>query len=428
MSGLSLEELIADLTRIKQLHFHHPDFQEWHNSVKMLLRESFGDDSSILKDYESIAWRTSDRAEDADEQSEMFARSCASAEGLLKAVIRTKGQTLSVIHSEAGENKDRDFPVAESTTISSPTAFISYSWDDEHHKSWVREFAARLRGDGVDVTLDQWETAPGDQLPAFMEQAIRDNDYVLVICTPRYKVRSENREGGVGYEGDIMTAEVYTTGNRRKFIPVLRRGSWNEASASWLRGSYYVDLRGDPYPESGYNDLLTTIYRKRPVAPPLGPIPDSMQSSQSKRKIEVKTAAAYDEINIEGIIVDEVTEPRMDGTKGSALYRIPIQLSHRPSPDWAAIFEQEWKSPPRATTMHRPEIATVREDRIILDGTTIEELVNYHRDTLVLVVNRVNELVKAYEAKMYQKEEEKKRRSEEHRKKVEDESKRLKFD
>ena len=36
-----------------------------------------------------------------------------------------------------------------------PTAFISYSWDDESHKSWVKELAARLRKDGVDVKLDR---------------------------------------------------------------------------------------------------------------------------------------------------------------------------------------------------------------------------------------------------------------------------------
>ncbi len=67
-----------------------------------------------------------------------------------------------------------------------PTAFVSYSWDDESNKAWVRLLARRLRGDGVDVTLDQWHTAPGDQLPAFMEHAIRTNEYVLIVCSPGY--------------------------------------------------------------------------------------------------------------------------------------------------------------------------------------------------------------------------------------------------
>ena len=50
-----------------------------------------------------------------------------------------------------------------------PKAFISYSWDDDAHKEWVKQLATRLRADGVDVTLDRWHAAPGDQIPAFMD-------------------------------------------------------------------------------------------------------------------------------------------------------------------------------------------------------------------------------------------------------------------
>lgn len=119
----------------------------------------------------------------------------------------------------------------------SPSAFVSYSWDSERHKEWVCALATRLRLDGVDVTLDKWDTAPGDQIPAFMEKAIRDNDFVIVVCTERYKQRSDARQGGVGYEGDIMTAEVVANRNRRKFIPVWRSGAWPDAAPSWLAGS-----------------------------------------------------------------------------------------------------------------------------------------------------------------------------------------------
>jgi len=69
-----------------------------------------------------------------------------------------------------------------------PKVFISYSWDDEEHKAWVRDLATRLRCDGIDVTLDQWHAVPGDQLPAFMERAVYDNAFVLLICTPAYKL------------------------------------------------------------------------------------------------------------------------------------------------------------------------------------------------------------------------------------------------
>jgi TIR domain len=155
-----------------------------------------------------------------------------------------------------------------------PKAFISYSWDDDTHKEWVKQLATRLRADGVDVTLDRWHAAPGDQIPAFMERAVRENDFVIAVCTPRFKERSDGRGGGVGYEGDIMTAYAFTGGDKRKFIPVLRRGSWIEAAPTWLLGRAKIDLSGDPYSDSEYEELLRTLHGAREEAPPIGHRPN----------------------------------------------------------------------------------------------------------------------------------------------------------
>ena len=166
--------------------------------------------------------------------------------------------------------------MAESTSNpSAPKAFISYSWGDDAHSQWVKELATRLRQDGVDVTLDRWHAVPGDQIPAFMERAVRENDFVIAICTSRYKERSDKRGGGVGFEGDIMTAEVFTgKDQQRKFIPVLLAGNWNEAAPSWLLGKVYIDFRGDPYSEASYEDLLRTLHGAREEAPPIGARPN----------------------------------------------------------------------------------------------------------------------------------------------------------
>jgi hypothetical protein len=151
-----------------------------------------------------------------------------------------------------------------------PKVFISYSWDDEDHRAWVKDFATRLREDGVDVNLDRWAVTPGDLLPEYMERSVRENDFVLIICTPQYKSKSDDRRSGVGYEGDIMTAEVFLHGNDKKFIPILRKGKWEKAAPSWLMGKYYLDLRGEPYSEKCYQDLLDNLFHKREKAPPLG--------------------------------------------------------------------------------------------------------------------------------------------------------------
>ena len=308
------------------------------------------------------------------------------------------------------------------------TAFVSYSWDDDTHKTWVRELATRLRANGVNVTLDQWHVAPGDQLPQFMEQAVRENDFVLIICTPRYKERSDKRTGGVGYEGDIITGEVMTTRNQRKFIPVLRSGTWRGAAPSWLLGKYYVDLSGSPYPENGYQDLLTTLLGRRAQAPPIG-----LQNGQQKLRglqrtegVEIN-AGEYEPVKITGIVLDEVGVPRMDGTSGSALYEVPFRLSRRPSSEWAQLFVEVWNHPPQYTAMHRPGIASVVGDTIILDGTTVEEVEKYHRDTLVVVLKEVNERIKEHEARQRRQHELEIERQERHKREVADAAKRLKF-
>jgi TIR domain len=152
-----------------------------------------------------------------------------------------------------------------------PQVFLSYSWDSDEHREWVKRFATSLRSDGVNAILDRWHAVPGDQLPEFMENAVGNSDYVLTICTERYRKKSDDRTGGVGYEGDIMTSEVFTLGNRIKFIPVLRGATWTDCAPRWLRGSFYIDLRGDPYDEANYRDLLDVLHRRRETAPPIGP-------------------------------------------------------------------------------------------------------------------------------------------------------------
>ena len=159
--------------------------------------------------------------------------------------------------------------------MTTPTAFITYSWDDEDHKAWVKGLAERLRAGGVNVLLDIWGVAPGGQLPEFMERAVSDSDFVLVICTPGYRDRSDGRCGGVGYEGHIITSEIAARGNHEKFIPILRYGTWGDgeptdAAAAWIRGKLNIDLSGDPYPEARYKELVETLLGVREAPPPIG--------------------------------------------------------------------------------------------------------------------------------------------------------------
>ena len=163
-------------------------------------------------------------------------------------------------------------------------------------KTWVKSLATQLRMDGIDVILDQWEASLGDQLSSFMEGSIRDSDFVVVVCTPTYKDKSDQGMGGVGYEGSIMTGELVTGASRRKFIPALRLGTWAKAAPSWLLGSFYVDLTGDPFKLNAYKELLDTVLDQREKAPPVGtPLPDPLPPrvvelpEQGTRQTELET-------------------------------------------------------------------------------------------------------------------------------------------
>ncbi len=142
----------------------------------------------------------------------------------------------------------------------------------------------------------------------------------------------------------------------------------------------------------------------------------------------ISTQAIGEPIKIMRVVTEEVTQPRNDGTAGSALYKVPLQLSRTPSADWSRLFVETWNRPPQFTTMHRPGIARVVGDRVILDGTTIEEVAQYHRDTLKLVVQRVNELVIERQKEKQRQQELEQKRRQEHDAAVREAADRLKFD
>jgi len=86
----------------------------------------------------------------------------------------------------------------------SPIVFISYSHDSSEHKQWVANLGIRLRKNGVDAILDQWDLFPGDDVPSFMENKLSSCQYALLICTKRYVKKANAGIGGVGYEKMIV--------------------------------------------------------------------------------------------------------------------------------------------------------------------------------------------------------------------------------
>ena len=128
----------------------------------------------------------------------------------------------------------------------------------------------------------------------------------------------------------------------------------------------------------------------------------------------------FEPIKLVGIVREGVGEPRNDGTRGSALYRIPLRLSRVPPPDWARLFEANWDRPPSWTSMHRPGICRISGDTVVLDGTTMDELERYHLNTLKLALDVTNERYAEHVRRMLDQERRKREEKERHEREVDD--------
>jgi len=155
--------------------------------------------------------------------------------------------------------------------------FISYSWDGIEHQEWVLKLAKDLISKyGVEVILDQFDLNAGNEMSYFMEKSITAADKVLVILTPNYKLKAENREKGVGYETSIISQEILTSPiSKIKFIPILRIGDQSTSSPIHLASKLYHNMVDDEKYYDRLFELAKIIYDKTVVEKPkLGEIPN----------------------------------------------------------------------------------------------------------------------------------------------------------
>jgi hypothetical protein len=145
--------------------------------------------------------------------------------------------------------------------LTGPRVFISYSHDSPEHMDRVLELSNRLRVDGVDCTIDQYEVSPPKGWPRWMGSQIEDADYVLVVCTEiyeqRFKGKAEKGKGlGAKWEGAVITQELYDAeADNTKFIPVVFTPRDPAHIPVVLRGVTYYEL----YTEEGYEKLYRHI-------------------------------------------------------------------------------------------------------------------------------------------------------------------------
>jgi hypothetical protein len=158
--------------------------------------------------------------------------------------------------------------------MSSPKCFISYSWDSDAHKEWVRNLAEHLQRSDVAVLLDQWDLRPGSDLPNYIETSVRESHFVILVCTPVFAMKANAGIGGVGYEKSVVTGELFhRISSPEKFVPILRSGSIQEAIPSYLKSKIYVDFRDDQVFQRSLEVLLRHFHN----------VPPYLQPSQSSK-------------------------------------------------------------------------------------------------------------------------------------------------
>lgn len=165
-----------------------------------------------------------------------------------------------------------------------PTAFISYSWDNSMHQQWAIDLTNELRKNGVDASIDVFETQKGTvNLNTMMLKNIRTKDYIIVLITNNYSRKADELIGGVGFETEMLVSLIQT--HKDKIIPAIRENDFKKQIPFYLHGINYIDFSDDNKFTEKFNELLHRIYNVPmyevfPVGsrPNLGPV----NSSRSK--------------------------------------------------------------------------------------------------------------------------------------------------
>lgn len=144
--------------------------------------------------------------------------------------------------------------VIDELSIGEKVVFISYSWDSEGHKQWVKKLADDLRKSGFGVLLDQY-IPKGSVLSIFMSQGLSKAHMVLVIGTREYKRKSEGISGGAAYENLVVNADLIKDIATLQYVPVLRDGTFSESLPTALANRIGYDFSED----ANYDERLAEL-------------------------------------------------------------------------------------------------------------------------------------------------------------------------
>lgn len=259
-----------------------------------------------------------------------------------------------------------------------PSFFISYSHAD---KPLAIALKAALVARGAAAWRDEDELRAGDSLVARVADAVHEFEYMAVLVSDDSR-NSEwcRKELSLAVTGGLKQGRV-------KVMP-LRVGDTEMPDV--IADLVYVPIDAETVEAAADRLIKDAASYASEAAGAASPEPRTPQAAADSSSPVSADDFSFTPLKITGVVAEGMGTPRNDGSRGSALYAVPLQLSRTPSQAERQLLVGVWNRPPRFTTMHRPGIASVQGDRFVLDGTTIDEIESHHADTLRGVIEEVN--------------------------------------
>lgn len=188
-----------------------------------------------------------------------------------------------------------------------PIAFISYSWDSIEHQQWVIDLTNELRKKGIVATMDLFETQQGTvNLNQMMIKNIKDSDYVVIVLTEEYAKKSDEFQGGVGFETMLTIPDVKDNLNKLIFI-MKHKGDYSKVFPYHLRDIYAIDFSDESNFDEKLEELIYKIYNV-PLynMEPIGEIPNLTPKKNLTENVSVNIPMELEDLLIPR--VKEVTE------------------------------------------------------------------------------------------------------------------------
>ena len=151
--------------------------------------------------------------------------------------------------------------------------FITYAHDSLAHERQVLAFANKLRANGVDAQLDQYEPHPPEGWPKWMEGQFLKAEVILVIPSEKYLARYTQKDGagsGARFEGAILTSMLLKSGVSFERMAVVL---FDSMSAKFIPDLLHGCPRYDLSRSGQYDVLYGWLTNQKSVdRPPLGTV------------------------------------------------------------------------------------------------------------------------------------------------------------